>query len=161
MVNTMIVEVKTIEPLESRNQDVFKETGEIHSIKTLGTNKNGTNANKKKQKGRKKNKEGQETSTGSSTGVVQRNLAKEKAVMTCRDEQRQITHSLSNGATIGENVQFPIEGSSSEKTSSSIKNSKRLPGKVTIMAVEVESDVREKLIKNNGKKSKKSFRSHG
>ncbi|KAL3529070.1 hypothetical protein ACH5RR_008392 [Cinchona calisaya] len=116
VVNMIMVEVKPIEPLESRNQDRIKEIGEIRSIKTLGTNKTCTNANKKKKKGQKKNKEGQETSTGSSIGPVERDHAKEKAVMTCWDEQRRITHSMSKEVTIGENVKISIKGSSSEKT---------------------------------------------
>ncbi|KAL3519919.1 hypothetical protein ACH5RR_018068 [Cinchona calisaya] len=83
----MMEDVKSVEPLESGNQDGTKETGEICSNETLGTNKNGTNANKKKQKGQKKNKEGQDSSIGSNTGSVERNPAKGKGVMTSQDGQ--------------------------------------------------------------------------
>ncbi|KAL3522645.1 hypothetical protein ACH5RR_015479 [Cinchona calisaya] len=82
IVNTMMVEVKSVEPLESGNQDEAKEAGEICPNKALGTNKNGTNANKTKEKGRKENKEGQDSSTSSSTGPVERNPAKRMGVMT-------------------------------------------------------------------------------
>ncbi|KAL3523159.1 hypothetical protein ACH5RR_015993 [Cinchona calisaya] len=116
VVDMMMVEVKPIEPLESGNQDGSKETEEIRSNETLGTNTN-----------------------------VERNPVKRKEIMTCQDEQRQITRSMSKGVTIGENVQIPIEGSSSEKILSPTKDSKRLSGKVIVMVAEVESDGREKL----------------
>ncbi|KAL3523142.1 hypothetical protein ACH5RR_015976 [Cinchona calisaya] len=58
---------------------------------------------------------------------------------------------MSKRVTIGENAQIPIEGSSSEKILSLIKDSKRPLGKVTVMAVEVESDGREKLTKEQWK----------
>ncbi|KAL3527474.1 hypothetical protein ACH5RR_012130 [Cinchona calisaya] len=136
-----MVEVKLVEPLESGNQDGTKEIGEICSNETLGTNKNGTNTNKKKQKGQKKNKEGQDSSIGSSTGPVERNPAKGKAVMTSQDGQRRITRSMSKGVTIGENVQITTEESSSEEISSPIKDSRKQP----IMATQIENDRKEKL----------------
>ncbi|KAL3537280.1 hypothetical protein ACH5RR_000646 [Cinchona calisaya] len=116
VVNTIMVDVKPIEPIESGNQDGSKETGEIRSHETLGTNKN-----------------------------AKRNPAKGKAAMTCQDEQRRITHFMSRGITNAENVQILIEGSSSKEILSLIKDSKRPPRKVTIIATEVERDGIENL----------------
>ncbi|KAL3527644.1 hypothetical protein ACH5RR_012300 [Cinchona calisaya] len=142
IVNTMMVEVKSVEPLELGNQDGTKETEKIHSNETLGNNKSGTNTNKKKQKGGKKTKEGQDSSTGSNIGIVERNPAKGKGVMTSQDGQRLITRSMSKGVTIGENMQIPIEESSSKEISSPIKDSRKQP----VMATQIKNNGKEKLL---------------
>ncbi|KAL3518959.1 hypothetical protein ACH5RR_021548 [Cinchona calisaya] len=50
----------------------------------------------------------------------ERNPAKGNGVMTSQDGQKRITRSMSKGVTIKENVQIPIEESSSEEISSPI-----------------------------------------
>ncbi|KAL3529356.1 hypothetical protein ACH5RR_008678 [Cinchona calisaya] len=110
-------------------------------VKTLGTNKNVTNTNKKKQKGQKKNNEGQDSLTGSSTGPVERSPGK------------GITHSMSKGITIGENVQIQIEESSFEEISSPIKDSRKQP----VMTTQIENDRKEKLSYEAWEKAQKNI----